>query len=187
LFVDAAAGNFHLAYGSPCIDTGTNLSRFISSDLDANPRPLDGDWDGVAAFDMGAYEYDPHKADSNTDGIPDWWCRHYVLDPTQPGLAGANPDHDPFSTFQEWLADTDPTDADSQFRIVAIDPGPPVVVYLATSSNRVYTLRACTALGVGDWSDVPGQTNLRGSGGTDALRDTSATPQRFYRVEVKLP
>ncbi len=56
-FVNAAAGDYKLRAGSPCIDTGTNLSASITNDLDGRPRPLDGNGDGQAAFDMGAYEY----------------------------------------------------------------------------------------------------------------------------------
>jgi hypothetical protein len=56
-FIDLAAGNFHLQPRSPCIDTGTNLSGVITNDLDGRPRPLDGNADGVAAFDIGAYEH----------------------------------------------------------------------------------------------------------------------------------
>ena len=58
-FVNPAAGDFHLRYGSPCIDAGTNLSPILTNDLDGRPRPLDGNRDGIAAFDMGAYECTP--------------------------------------------------------------------------------------------------------------------------------
>ena len=57
LFVDAAAGNYRLRPDSPCIDAGTNLSAIVTNDLDGRPRPVDGNGDGVAAFDIGAYEY----------------------------------------------------------------------------------------------------------------------------------
>ncbi len=56
-FVNPAAGNYRLRPDSPCIDAGTNLSATITNDLDGRPRPLDGNGDAIAAFDMGAYEY----------------------------------------------------------------------------------------------------------------------------------
>jgi hypothetical protein len=49
LFLAPASGNFRLAPGSPCIDTGTPAGA-PTSDLDGAPRD--------AAPDMGAYEYE---------------------------------------------------------------------------------------------------------------------------------
>ncbi|MGZ6229985.1 MAG: choice-of-anchor Q domain-containing protein [Syntrophales bacterium] len=56
LFV--GSGDYHLRPGSPCIDTGLNNAPGIpSTDFEGNYRILDGDRDGVAIVDMGAYEY----------------------------------------------------------------------------------------------------------------------------------
>lgn len=50
LFVNAAAGNYHLTATSPCRDAGNTAAVISSADLDGHPR-VQG-----AAPDMGAYE-----------------------------------------------------------------------------------------------------------------------------------
>jgi len=48
--------DFHLQPGSPCIDAGTN-QNCPAFDKDGKRRPLDGNGDGRAVVDMGAYEF----------------------------------------------------------------------------------------------------------------------------------
>lgn len=67
VFVDAAGGDYRLAEGSPCIDAGDNAYVVNDYDLDGNPRIADGNGDGVAVVDMGAYEFQPSQPDCPGD------------------------------------------------------------------------------------------------------------------------
>ena len=57
LMLNPDGNSFHLLSGSPSIDSGLNSVLGIpSSDIDGNPRIVDGDLDGSVIIDQGAYE-----------------------------------------------------------------------------------------------------------------------------------
>lgn len=58
-FADKASGDFHLAAISPCIDSGSNASvpAWVTTDIENNARIADGDGDGTAVVDIGAFEF----------------------------------------------------------------------------------------------------------------------------------
>ncbi|WP_321418126.1 right-handed parallel beta-helix repeat-containing protein [uncultured Desulfobacter sp.] len=66
----AGASDFHLTEGSPCIDAGRSFSTY-SEDIEGVLRPQDGDFDGLAEWDMGAYEFEGYSPDSDDDGDKD--------------------------------------------------------------------------------------------------------------------
>lgn len=138
LFVNVANRNARLAANSPCVDAGpaklglyvttntyfegtsrltyavtNNLDLFVTHDYDSLPRPLDGNADGMARFDLGAFEVLHPTADSNNDGIPDAWFQRYGLSAIDPEVADQDPDHDGQNNRYEYLAGTDPTNAAS--------------------------------------------------------------------------
>ena len=57
VFVPGA--DWHLAPGSPAVDSGADVDPIVPTDLDGNPRFADGNGDGTAVIDRGAYELPP--------------------------------------------------------------------------------------------------------------------------------
>ncbi len=76
LFVDADGpdntygtndDNLRLQIGSSALDTGDNSVVTTSTDINGNPRVVDGDGDGTPTVDMGAYEFQP-----TIPAVSDW-------------------------------------------------------------------------------------------------------------------
>ncbi len=70
-FVSPQSGDYRLQAGSACIDAGDPdaVVEPGESDLTGLPRSIDGDLDGVAVVDIGAFERAPPCPDLDGDGI----------------------------------------------------------------------------------------------------------------------
>jgi hypothetical protein len=176
LFVDLAAGNLRLQSNSPCINAGNNACVSGTTDLDGRPRIVGG------TVDIGAYEFQ-----SPASTISYAWFQQCAL-PTDGSADYTDTDNDHLSNYQEWTADTNPTNAASVLCITAISHGPPAIVSFQSSSARLYTLQYCTDPSSGLWTPIPIGTDIPGTGGLLTLADPDATAApRFYRVSVRLP
>jgi hypothetical protein len=188
-FVNLAARDLRLQAGSPCIDSGVNLPA-VAFDLDGLPRPLDGNADSVAAWDMGAYEFASATADTDGDGMPDAWELAYGLSPVTNDAAG-DLDRDDFLNRSEYVAGTSPTNPADRLAIFAYGLGAganaDVVVVWNTVSGRWYTVLTTTNFAA-SWTNVPDPAYLRLTGaGLPAGYTNTQSDARYLRIKVERP
>lgn len=120
--------------------------------------------------------------DRDVDGLPDWWETLYGGDPISMERDG-HLDTDDFTNYEEWLADTVPTDSNSFLRVTAYTNSTSLV--FSSSENRTYQVQYRTDLAEtnpiwqteADWFEGdPVQT---------VQPVSTLTGNRFYRVRAK--
>jgi hypothetical protein len=174
LFVDYAHGDLRLQANSACINAGNNAFAPASPDLDGNPRIKGG------TVDLGAYEFQ-----SPTSTISYAWLQQRNL-PTDGSADAADPDGDGLNNWQEWRCGTDPTNAASALRLLAlVNRGTNVTVTWQSVAGVNYFLERCTSLGPAP-AFTPLATGVPGQPGTTTYTDTNAigSGRWFYRVGV---
>ena len=145
-----------------------------------NNQPTDDE--GFALDDITLYGSGAAQEDTDSDGIPDDWETSYFLSPTGM-VADADNDADGFSNYEEYLADTHPSNSASFLHIEWMDAESGLT--FPASTGRVYTLQ-CTDQCGGTWSNLIQHVPATNSSMT-LSDDAAGVAERFYRIEVSLP
>ena len=200
--------NYRLALGSPCIDALPIATPAPGNDLDSVPRPLDGDANGEAKADIGAFEYVYASADTDGDGMPDEWELLHGLapltddaaeDPDDDGLTNlqeyqqnTNPrlwdtDGDDQSDWVEAIAGTDPLDPDNLFAIQnpAVQAGTGHQIFAwPGNTQRLYTVVATDDLN-GPMTNLPDYVDRPGVAGPMAFTNNQPARLNAFGVRVR--
>jgi Tol biopolymer transport system component len=129
-------------------------------------------------------------ADSDSDGIPDWWTLQYFGHTTgQVGdlsRAADDADGDGMTNREEFLAGTLPTNASSllAMNITAVSAGSEVLLNWEASPGRNYQVLSTTNLNSPVWEIVPGSIGVLGR--QASFVTTLSAVQRYFRVECEI-
>jgi hypothetical protein len=146
----------------------------------AHSQPLNANQKAYAAWALWCQL----AADMDRDSLADAWEEAHGG--THLFAGGTNDyDGDGLTDWQEFVLDHSPTNSAPPFDIEAVVSTNAAMLEFSSSLNRLYSLRVCTDLESGSWSNILSQP---GTGGTMSLTDESpAAGVQAYRIAVSVP
>jgi hypothetical protein len=134
-------------------------------------------------IDRGAYEV---LLDSDADGMPDWWEFSFFAGIT-PAAPVDDPDGDGATNWEEYIADTIPTNAASHFRLATLAcSSDQHEIVIPTSESRIYSLQSkSTSHTTSGWELIT--ESLPGNGAKITIAVTNPTVTGTYRAIVEMP
>ena len=133
----------------------------------------------IERLDLGLGDFPP---DRDGDGLPDWWELQY------PSAANANADTDGdgLTNLREYIAGTNPEDANSSFEFVTVVEEIPGVMLIQWSSvpGKSYTLLRAPTLSLNPLDYQPVMSGISAQGNLTTYRDTTGVGHQFYRLRI---
>lgn len=115
---------------------------------------------------------------------PQWWLASHGWTDDFENVSSGDQDEDELFTWQEWIAQTDPTNAADVFVVTRPAPGGEYVIEWPSRSNRLYTIYWQTNL-----VETPGvlADDLEWPQASYTDETHSVEERVYYRVRVRLP
>ncbi|MBN1988205.1 MAG: T9SS type A sorting domain-containing protein [Bacteroidales bacterium] len=152
-FVDPASGNYRIPGTSPAIDAGSNalLPSGVTVDLDENNRIFDGNNDGTATVDMGAYEWEGTVYPPSAPVLvaPSNNLQSVLLQPTLTWNAAARAQSYTLQLSTDMGFATTIIDMDGLTDVSLAIPN-----QLASNTSYYWRVKAVSAMGESTWSQV---------------------------------
>jgi YD repeat-containing protein len=170
-------GANHVVAWNAMADLGSAVITNVLLRARAQDFRLVGDWSQPTPFLLNMNQ------DSNSNGIPDWWELKYFGNLLQ--TANGDYDGDGMSNYAEYIADTDPTDANSNLRIIKIQPVPGGIglIWQGGVFSTQYLQRGFGLGGTNLWADI--FTNLPPTPDPSGFTNYGGTNKTgFYRVRA---
>jgi hypothetical protein len=175
-FVDVAGRDYSIAVTGPAAGQGVGLEE-VKADL---RERCFADPPGI-----GALEANPPGVDTDGDGMPDDWEDANGLNKSDASDAALDSDGDGMTNLEEYIAGTDPRDAESVFAL-ALEPfeGGEIAFRYAGRTGRRYRVQSRSAGEPGVWLEL---SSNAGSGGEVVFSEAAdAVGGKVYRAVVEL-
>ena len=161
------------------LDAGETVTFRLTASGSTGGRHLDFDNVGVSSVTVG-------DADSDGNGLPDWWEELYFGSTGQ--VAEVDSDGDGLTNGDELIAGTDPSEFNSAFGFhdFGYDAGG-FTVRWDSYSDRTYQVMKGSSLLLNDWTSITGP--LPGTGGEMSFTDPAPVLPSifFYKLQVSRP
>ena|GEM_PF-5038890 len=190
--------NDHMWFGGTGDGQSYSTTRLSLSGFSTEILYFGGSGDGVdvsqkpsqlleqaADFD-GDFLVDVVDPDDDNDQMPDDWEREHELNPLDSADAAMDMDGDGQDAVSEYIADTDPRNIHSVFKIQFVQTQLGLEIHFDSSAERIYQLFRVGSLPSNNW--LPDSPGFFGVNGPDSILPTlPESGAWFYRLEVKLP
>ena len=163
------------------------VDRYLSANVMAAQVSASGGLDGFGNYGFGFVTLTPWSIrlnDLDADQVPDAYEQQHYGGTTN--AADTDTDGDGFTLWQEYVANTQPTNGQNFQRL---EIGPAATsngwkILFPSATGRLYRIDVATNLAPAVWQ--PLATNLPGTGAALEISDTNPAAPRFFRSEVKI-
>ena len=121
------------------------------------------------------------NADSDSDGMLDSWEQQYFS--TILFGSDADADGDGFTNLDEFIAGTNPTNANSLFNINILGNDNNFIIQWNAVDNKIYNVLINNDLRFGEFSNISGDLPFPVNSYTDSVQRTEN--RQYYKLEVR--